>query len=301
MSSSQLRKHYDDQGYALVPDLVPLSEFGPLQDACARVIDKTRKMEWMHRRTVGKQFPPFDDKKELDVWGVQHIMHPDLQEGVFVEWYTSHRLVDVAKELLGCKEEDLQMELFNLLINPERNNFALRWHRDDVSEKATEEEEGKALDVWHHGVQWNTALYRDTCLYIVPGSHKTLRTTEQKRRSETMTPPKDPLDMPGVMQVILEPGETVFYNSNILHCATYDSTVKRATLHASIGDVRGGTTRARNVLQHGLEWIKDEGFKKTLEEIRDDLARQRGFRMWMNLLRMQEGINVDNLGYSLEN
>lgn len=43
-------------------------------------------------------------------------------------------------------------ELFNLLINPEYHNFALRWHRDDVSEKATEEEEHAALQHWHYGV-----------------------------------------------------------------------------------------------------------------------------------------------------
>lgn len=50
----------------------------------------------------------------------------------------------------------LPSELFNLLINPLSHNFALRWHRDDVNEKATEEEETDALKIWHHGVQWNT-------------------------------------------------------------------------------------------------------------------------------------------------
>lgn len=44
-------------------------------------------------------------------------------------------------------------ELFNLLINPLSHNFALRWHRDDVKENATQEEEIAALGVWHHGVR----------------------------------------------------------------------------------------------------------------------------------------------------
>ena len=43
-------------------------------------------------------------------------------------------------------------ELFNMLINPETQQFALRWHRDDVKESATEEEERDALSIWHHGV-----------------------------------------------------------------------------------------------------------------------------------------------------
>ncbi|KAF8631664.1 hypothetical protein AX17_005065 [Amanita inopinata Kibby_2008] len=298
---NEIKKHYDEEGYVIVPSLIPPLEFAPLKEACERVIDKARRAEWMQRRTVGRQFPPFGDEKDADVWGVQHVMHPDLSEDVFVKWYMGERLVAVAKELLGCEEHDLQMELFNLLINPERSNFALRWHRDDVSEKATEDEERKALDIWHHGIQWNTALYHDACLYVVPGSHKFPRTPEQRKHSETMTPPKNPFDMPGAIQVVLKPGQTVFYNSNILHCATYGCATRRATLHASMGDVRGGTTRARNVLQHGLEWMKGEEFKKSMEAIEDEKASNRALLMWRNLLKMQGDMNGKEVGYSLSN
>ena len=43
-------------------------------------------------------------------------------------------------------------ELFNMLINPLDHDFALRWHRDDVREDATSEEEVRALTAWTHGV-----------------------------------------------------------------------------------------------------------------------------------------------------
>lgn len=39
-----------------------------------------------------------------------------------------------------------------MLINPEDHDFALRWHRDDVRENATEDEERKALGIWGYGV-----------------------------------------------------------------------------------------------------------------------------------------------------
>lgn len=42
-----------------------------------------------------------------------------------------------------------------MLINPETSKFALRWHRDDVREGVTPEEEHEALAVWHHGVSCN--------------------------------------------------------------------------------------------------------------------------------------------------
>ena len=35
-------------------------------------------------------------------------MHPDLHEPAFAKWYTSDGLVQVAGELLGCKEEELE-------------------------------------------------------------------------------------------------------------------------------------------------------------------------------------------------
>jgi len=184
----------------------------------------------------------------------------------------------------------LIVELFNLLINPLSHNFALRWHRDDIVNDATEEEEQRALDAWKpYGIQWNTALYEDSCLFVVPGSHKVLRSPEQRLHSCTPNAPVDPLDMPGAIQVSLKPGESVFYNSNILHCASYDASAPRATLHATIGNVAGGSVRARNILQHGLSWMKEPQFKESLD--------QRGTAMLDRLMKLYN--SVGDVGYSL--
>ncbi|KAI0357114.1 hypothetical protein OH77DRAFT_1422622 [Trametes cingulata] len=289
--SPSLKELYDEQGYVIVPGLIPPDHLEALEAASARVIERTRSGNWPHRRTVGRQFPPFGDG-DPDSWGVQHVMHPDLGDPAFARWYTSDALVNVVKELLGCEEDELQMELFNMLINPTWNSFALRWHRDDVRETATEDEEREALSIWHHGTQWNTALRKDSCLYIVPGSHKVPRTPEQRAQSSTLGPPEDPLTMPGAIQVTLQPGETVFYNNNILHCATYDHRTPRITLHACMGEVRGGPSRARNILQHGLQWMKEERFADTLDA--------RGKKMLARLIKLQESVNGD-VGYSLDN
>ncbi|PIL32570.1 hypothetical protein GSI_05273 [Ganoderma sinense ZZ0214-1] len=135
------------------------------------------------------------------------------------------------------------------------------------------------------------ALRKDTCLYIVPGSHKSPRTPGQRALSSTLDAPENPLDMPGAIRVTLQPGETVFYNNNILHCATYDEHEERITLHACMGEVRGGPSRARNILQHGLGWMKEDRFKETLDE--------RGQRMLERIVRLQE--SVGKVGYSLAN
>jgi len=50
------------------------------------------------------------------------------------------------------------IELFNILINPDEHDFALRWHRDDVRETASESEEVEALAKSHYGVRYNLDL-----------------------------------------------------------------------------------------------------------------------------------------------
>ena len=107
MSSPTLKQLFDEQGYVVVPDLIPADMLDALEAACADVIKKTRTGEWPHRRTLGRQFPPYGDG-DPDSWGVQHVMHPDLGHPVFARWYTSDALVDVVKELLGC-DDQLQM------------------------------------------------------------------------------------------------------------------------------------------------------------------------------------------------
>lgn len=93
---SPIKDTYDSQGFVVVPGLVSLQDFSKLQEASDLVINRTREGSWPYRRTVGKQFPPFDNDNP-DSWGVQHVMHPDLQGSaiVFSNWYTSDDLTRV--------------------------------------------------------------------------------------------------------------------------------------------------------------------------------------------------------------
>ena len=105
---TSVKTDYDLQGFVVVQGLIPDEDRTALQKACERAIARTRSGEWTHRRTVGKQFPPYGSDHP-DSWGVQHVMHPDLKEPAFAKWYTSDALINICKELLGCQEEHLQM------------------------------------------------------------------------------------------------------------------------------------------------------------------------------------------------
>jgi hypothetical protein len=212
-------------------------------------------------------------------------MHPDMpHSSEFVKQYFSTPLANVIKELLQCSDEDLVMELFNLLIRPDKP-FELRWHRDDIPAEATKEEELERLNHPGYHAQWNLALYEDASLIVVPGTHKRAR-TEVERNA-------DPFEsnLEGQLIVKLNPGEAVFYNNNILHRGVYDPNKDRATLHGSVGHVKGGSLRARNVLQHGREWIPLVNFDVLGEE-----ERKRADGMRERLVKLGE--QVKEVGYS---
>ena len=166
-----------------------------LREACERVIARARKgpddpSRWKYVRAVGKQFPPFPADRE-DIWGVQHLLHPDLHEPIFLDWYTSPQLLATVCEIIGAEERDLQLELLNLLVNPQQIPFSLSWHRDNIRSirslyysnsrpAATQYEEIEQLQKDSFATQWNAALYDDECLLVVPGSHCRPRTAEER-------------------------------------------------------------------------------------------------------------------------
>jgi hypothetical protein len=119
------------------------------------------------------------------------------------------------------------------------------------------------------------------------------------------------------MRVRLKPGQTAFYSQRILHRASYLPTAKRATLHGCYGDASSGTgaaERARNVLQHGVEWMRDAQFGDSLPPVlkpskslaasssrSGTILTQTGSTVWDNLLRMDAAYADKQLGFSLDN
>lgn len=225
----------------------------------------------------------------------------------FAKLYFSNKVIGVVKELLGLNlydprsDEAVVMELFNLLVSPSgRREFALRWHRDDIKADVDVEEEQRQLDEKSPGgrqahTQYNLSLYEDASLVVVPGSHRRVRTEEERKA--------DPFenDLPGQVVVKMGPGDAVFYDSNILHRGVYKGIdlakgeVGRMTLHGSVGLYGHSEERAKNVLQHGVGmWVdrKDALFDELSGKCRD---RAEGMRL--RLVEMGRG---DDLGYSLE-
>ncbi|KAF2238548.1 phytanoyl-CoA dioxygenase family protein [Viridothelium virens] len=290
-SSSSLGASIDRDGFVIIPSLLTPSELTTLRTACSRTLALARSGHWPHLRTLPLQFPPWPKSPPAGtgIWGIQHLLHPALPERrVFASSYFHPRILGAVREILGQeREEQLVMELYNLLVRPDEE-FALRWHRDDVGWEVGEEEERVRLQEPAFHAQWNLALWRDESLVVVPGSQGRVRTKEEREADVTG-------HMPGEKVVRLEAGDVVFYNNNIVHRGIYAKDVERMTLHGSIGDVRGGGSRARNVLQHGVgEWVEDCDLSMLDEETRETAEGMR-----KRLVELGRGRG--DVGYSQKN
>lgn len=298
-------------GFVVIPSLLSQEEVNSLREAATKATTLTRDGKWPFFRTVPKQFPPWPKNtppaSEGGIWGVQHLLHPEMPgRSQFAQFYFSEKVLGVVEELLGVSSSDkshdepLVMELFNLLVAPESKDFELRWHRDDIPETVTADEELRLLHAKspqgkQSHAQYNLALCPDSSLIAVPGSHRRVRTDFERNAH-----PYEP-DMPDQKIVKLEPGDAVFYDSNILHRGVYRPKSEggeetRLTLHGSIG-LKGASgteadrkVRATAVLQHGVgAWID-----------REDAALgvgQRAENMRHNLVAMGRG---EDVGYSLQ-
>ena len=261
----------DRDGFVILPaSLFPSFSLPSLRSAAARITTAARAGTWPYIRTLPKQFPPWPSDASHGIWGVQHLLHPSNPDHVlFAKSYFDAELLKYVAALIPCEEEELTMELYNMLVRPDRD-FELRWHRDDVPASASAEEEQERLGRPGYHAQWNLALYDDSSLVLVPGSHKRAR-TEEERAAEPYEP-----HLPGQITVQLKAGQVAFYNNNILHRGVYDSSKERMTLQGSIGTVRAGEQRARNVLQHGVgEWAAEDDFGALEPGMKERAVRMR--------------------------
>ena len=291
MTSPSLLDRLNRDGFVVIPSALTAEQLATLREAAQSTTSLARAGKWPHVRTLFKQFPPWPTlttPATEGIWGVQGMMHPDLPaHQTFTRFYFSDVVIGPTKELLRCGDEDLVMELCNLLVRPDRD-FELRWHRDDIPPNASPEEEMERLGKPAFSAQWNLALYDDSSLVVVPGSHRRAR-TEVERGADPYE-----RDIPGKMVVELRAGDVVFYNNNILHRGVYSAAKERMTLHGSVGHVKGAGLRARNVLQHGCkDWIDRMHLSFLGEE-----TSARAEAMRERLVRM--GREHENVGYSLQ-
>lgn len=154
------------------------------------------------------------------------------------------------------------------------------WHRD-IHPHDMAPLDGLQEDVRLNGppyVQWNIALYDDSYLQVMPGSHLR-RNNEDERKIERRF---GVVPLPGALTVELKAGDGVVYINNILHSATPNEDNKRRTLHLGYQAFggRGFThfflpaTMGVHFIEHLAPWAVEKclHFEKLHAQRHDDVA-----------------------------
>ena len=250
LTKEQLRQ-YAELGFCIVDEGCPPNMLEPLRDAAARVISKSRALEWPNPRWCrGQDGEPIPGRPNSnDIWGASDLLHPALSEPIFLQYMATPHVLEVIGDILLLPRSErssrLELQLVNLLCEPRDADHSLPWHRDafvgrDDCDPSSAEEVQK-LESRNFGsdssTQWNCALWEDSCLYVVPGSHRRLRTAAEADVTRLLYDKKRRgcIHIDGEMSVHLKPRQAVYFQSFLLHRGIYPAGNRRGSIHACMG------------------------------------------------------------------
>lgn len=177
----------------------------------------------------------------------------DLQP--FREYIDHPKICDAVAQVFGGGYSHGKLDTMGLLVEPVNHPYHLGWHRDYIAQLPPEEREETIKEmfeaIWNDlrfFNQVNCALYPDSCTWFVPGSHRRHhdlpgehQTTGDRRLRR---PPKGMSNteaeqhfiahcrqMPGAVQIHLEPGDMMVYRNLGWHTGNYQTQPPRATIH----------------------------------------------------------------------
>jgi len=234
--------HYWSHGHIVFRQIIP----GSLLRDLRATADKARALAYKIRGPQAQRIQPLVDYAD------------DLDLQPFYDYCELPELVDAIHNLMGPEYRHHNIDRMGLLVDPEGHSWTQGWHRDAVVEvpqpvQSDGEFRSTLGEVWLDRRlfnQVNCAIYNDSCLWYVPGSHARQRDLSgegQTTRSDTLPKWEDygsepefeqacylhAAALPGAQQMHLIAGDYMLYRSNAWHCGNYMSYQPRATIHDS--------------------------------------------------------------------
>jgi ectoine hydroxylase-related dioxygenase (phytanoyl-CoA dioxygenase family) len=160
-------------------------------------------------------------------------------------------MLAVARDLLG---DGIVIDGASLFYGDAGIDYRQGWHRDvlQVPDELIDLN-WFSDDYAYNYVQMNMPLTVDGCLWIVPGSHRRQLNAEERAifgDTEKMAP-VDAAELRGGKQIVVQPGEAVFYNNYAVHRG-YGGVLKdrRITIHLGFHSSTRPPTCHFGVLDH---------------------------------------------------
>lgn len=174
--------------------------------------------------------------------------YEELDQRPFRDFLALPELRRAVAGILG--PEHRESDIMGVLLEPAERPWCTSWHRDwrDHGPLPPGAWDRAARDYGMFN-QLNGALYPDSSLWFVPGSHGRDDTDAERAAFGGVPAPGPALTdamsngereaaclayarrMPGAVQLHLEPGDVAFYRACAWHLGSYTPHAKRATLH----------------------------------------------------------------------
>ncbi len=160
-------------------------------------------------------------------------------------------ILAVCRDLLG---EGIIVDGASLFYADAGVDYRQGWHRDVLQVPDDQVDTRWFSENYHYNyVQMNMPLTADGCLWIVPGSHRRQLDAQERAifgNTEKMAPVDAP-ELDAGKQIVLQPGEAVFYNNYAVHRG-WGGVLKdrRITIHLGFHSAQYPPTLHFGVLDH---------------------------------------------------
>lgn len=238
-------EQYRREGYVILRGIIPLEDVEALRSDVRDLVECSARGE-------GPEIPWIRKEKRLPE-RLGWMLRPGWIRPAFVKSLQSGPYFPISEQILGTA---VRYSLFGMLAGGDGKPYIQEWHRDLAPISGPHELEILQRN-YRRYTQINAPLFSDRYLQIVPGSH--LRCTTDAEREAHAKDPKG--EMPGQMTVEMEPGDVVFYYSNLWHRGYNPEGVMRWTMHHAF--VSAGTPVGNHEAgQQG--WIGSPGYLESL-------------------------------------
>lgn len=226
-----LKEQFEKKGFVIVDVLSDneITDFRRIMDAMLDV-NKTSSDSKKHDSTFqhfGDEIADFGNEQRQYYF---HLLTKPGTEPIHHAFYHP-KVLQIVEELIGPQ---LIVNNASILASNPGVNYQLGWHRDVIQIPENEIEDRLfSSERFHNSVQINLPLVEESALWVVPGSHNRPNTAEEDAAFNG-TKHYAPLDadMPGGEIVLLNAGQAVFYNNNLIHRGLGENTIlPRRTLH----------------------------------------------------------------------
>lgn len=243
LTGGQLQ-HYRDQGYVVLRNIIPSEQIEAHKEAVNVLLDLA---------LAGEIEIPWISKEKRLPERIGLLLRPGWVQPAFVEAIENGPYLPIAEQILGSP---VRYSLFGMLAGGGGKPYVQGWHRD--LSRPWEPDE-VAINRGGYGLytQINAPLFPDRYVQIVPGSHLRASTAEEFEALKNDATN----EMPGQVTVELEPGDVVFYYSNLWHRGYNPEGRLRWTMHHAF--VRRGSP----VCQHEQgqnEWSANSAYLASL-------------------------------------